>query len=838
MNQTDNKIKLFISTSILTFVGLLNLLMVLFLQFDRYVTIEMAPGVIWAVVISLVMAALFVYIKRQWITWLGIIALGGIVFWIAREALMGGTAEFINAVVNEMAGFFETEMYFIEMPLRLMKEADPDMAVYMALCLIGALYAFCFTHKRMAIIPMIVSLAFTVLAAIMDVGSVAAIVIGIAYSISLLIMILASWGKSKDKMSYFWVQAACIVSGIAIVAVTMIISAVNPKTDYEKPQYFNDVYSRGEEVYNQFQNGELTINKIIDFVGELLPWEGNIPGPGASIASGSNSEIGAGELGHVDKLEFSGKEVLKVNMPDTHGKVYIRGYIGADYKGDRWAEPDWNEENKASLTSMRNLSYRTLSLLAKYGAVNAYETGMNIEYTAGDTKYVFIPSHASLGMNLSMTAAEGYGIAEYPFYTGFIHIDEKEYSKLGMINDSQDVRNDGDYDLIMDAENSYRDMVYDRYLDVNTTAVMREKFKHDWSGYSIDDASDRYALACAIRKYLADNCTYTVSPGALPEGEDFVEYFVQKTHQGYCTYFATAAVMMLRSAGVPARYVEGYSFNTNSGTQVTGSTMYTEYKESEAGVSISEYKSDVQISVADSAAHAWVQYYVDGIGWVDLDVTPGNYAQPATQPETTEPESTTPAETTEPESESETSAEQTSTSDQEQTTSDIRSTTQDTGNQKGGTESHSFKLSKKAERMIILAVVLAVAAALVIFINAIRNKKMAIIRDRMYNGTDESLYPKSVIGIYGEYMNIVRHFGLKCPAVMSQTEFARVIAKECPFVAKAEADGMAALYDKVMYSDEKITLQDRDTTAAIITSVRKRMKGNMGIFRRFFNRHL
>ena len=41
MNQTDNKIKFFISTSILTFIGLLNLLMVLFLQFDRYVSIEM-----------------------------------------------------------------------------------------------------------------------------------------------------------------------------------------------------------------------------------------------------------------------------------------------------------------------------------------------------------------------------------------------------------------------------------------------------------------------------------------------------------------------------------------------------------------------------------------------------------------------------------------------------------------------------------------------------------------------------------------------------------------------------------------------------------------------------
>lgn len=216
-------------------------------------------------------------------------------------------------------------MYFIDMSLRLMKEANPDLAINMALCLIGALYAFCFIHKRMAVIPMVISLAFTVLAAIMDKASVAGIVIGIAYSVSLLIMILASWGKSKDKIRYFWVQTACIVCTAAIIAVTMTILAVKPKEIYEKPQYFNDVYSRGEEMYNQFQNGELTINKIIDFVGELLPWDGTIPGAGVGIASGGSSEIGAGELGHVDKLEFSGKEVLEVNMPVVQGK-----YISED----------------------------------------------------------------------------------------------------------------------------------------------------------------------------------------------------------------------------------------------------------------------------------------------------------------------------------------------------------------------------------------------------------------------------------------------------------------------------------------------------------------------------
>lgn len=834
MNQTDNKIKFFISTSILTFIGLLNLLMVLFLQFDRYVSIEMASGVIFAVVISLVMSALFVFIKRQWIAWIGIIAAGGIVFWIAREAVMGGTAEFINAVINDMAGFFETEMYFIDMSLRLMKEANPDLAINMALCLIGALYAFCFTHKRMAVIPMVISLAFTVLAAIMDKASVAGIVIGIAYSVSLLIMILASWGKSKDRIRYFWVQTACIVCTAAIIAVTMIISAVKPKDDYEKPQYFNDVYSRGEEMYNQFQNGELTINKIIDFVGELLPWDGEIPGQGVGIASGGSSEIGAGELGHVDKLEFSGKEVLQVNMPVVQGKIYIRGYIGADYKKDRWAEPDWAEEKSEAPGIVSDLSYRTLNLLARNGQIKAYETGMNIEYTAGETRYVFIPSHPAQGMGFSMTATEGYGIAEYPFNTTFIHIDEETYAGLDAGISSSDVQADSDYEPIKEFEESYRDMVYDRYLDVNTTQAMKDKFSKDWGGYNIESSAGRYTLACAVRKYLADNCTYTVSPGALPEGEDFVEYFIDKTHKGYCTYFATAAVMMLRSAGVPARYVEGYSFDTSAGHNADGSTPYTEYKVNN-GEQFFADKDNVRISVADSAAHAWVQYYVDGIGWVDLDVTPGNYNAPANVSEETKPENTTPVETTADQKETQTTAGETTATAERNTKPSEENRTYNNDSSMGGKK---FKLSKTAERVIILVALAAVISALVIFISVIHNKKMVIIRNRMYNGTDESIYPQSVMTIYREYTNILKHFGLKCADTMTQTEFARIVAKKCPFVAASEAERMAELYDKVTFSNENITADDRNQAVHVIASIRKRMKGNMGFIKRFLYRHL
>ena len=58
--------------------------------------------------------------------------------------------------------------------------------------------------------------------------------------------------------------------------------------------------------------------------------------------------------------------------------------------------------------------------------------------------------------------------------------------------------------------------------------------------------------------YLAAVAEYDPSTPAAPEGEDFVAWFLTESHRGYCMHFASAAVLLLRSMGVPARYVSGF----------------------------------------------------------------------------------------------------------------------------------------------------------------------------------------------------------------------------------------------------------------------------------------
>jgi hypothetical protein len=101
----------------------------------------------------------------------------------------------------------------------------------------------------------------------------------------------------------------------------------------------------------------------------------------------------------------------------------------------------------------------------------------------------------------------------------------------------------------------------------------------------------------AVTRWLRAGHAYTLRPPARPAGVDPVEDFLFDQPAGHCEFFASAAVLMLRGAGVPARYVTG--FRGGEWNPIGG-----------------------YVAVRDERAHAWAEAFVRGEGWVRVDATP------------------------------------------------------------------------------------------------------------------------------------------------------------------------------------------------------------------------
>jgi transglutaminase-like putative cysteine protease len=109
-----------------------------------------------------------------------------------------------------------------------------------------------------------------------------------------------------------------------------------------------------------------------------------------------------------------------------------------------------------------------------------------------------------------------------------------------------------------------------------------------------------YDKVIAIQTYLR-SFPYTLDVPAPPEGREITDFFLFDLKKGYCDYYATAMAVMARVIGVPARLVTGFSSGRYD--EQTGSFV-----------------------VKANNAHAWVEIYFPGTGWVEFEPTAGSPA--------------------------------------------------------------------------------------------------------------------------------------------------------------------------------------------------------------------
>jgi transglutaminase-like putative cysteine protease len=113
------------------------------------------------------------------------------------------------------------------------------------------------------------------------------------------------------------------------------------------------------------------------------------------------------------------------------------------------------------------------------------------------------------------------------------------------------------------------------------------------------DCDSDIEKASALEQYFENN-GFVYDTEYVPPDES-IEYFLFEGKTGVCSSYATAMTLMARAVGLPARYVEGFAAfeRTDSGAFV----------------------------VRDSYAHAFVEVYIPGAGWMTFDPTVSGYMQ-------------------------------------------------------------------------------------------------------------------------------------------------------------------------------------------------------------------
>ncbi|HKC18220.1 MAG TPA: transglutaminase-like domain-containing protein, partial [Candidatus Dormibacteraeota bacterium] len=140
------------------------------------------------------------------------------------------------------------------------------------------------------------------------------------------------------------------------------------------------------------------------------------------------------------------------------------------------------------------------------------------------------------------------------------------------------------------------------YLDITGLSARARQLAHQIAVGTNDD----YDRVMAVTAYLERSYRYTLDLPRVPTGQDPVDWFLFDAKTGYCEQFATAEVLLLRSLGIGARLVTGYA---------TG-----------------DYDPVLnQAVVRERDAHAWVEVWFPGYGWVPVDPTPGVQPLAATE---------------------------------------------------------------------------------------------------------------------------------------------------------------------------------------------------------------
>lgn len=299
--------------------------------------------------------------------------------------------------------------------------------------------------------------------------------------------------------------------------------------------------------------------------------------------------------------------------------IYLRGFVGKTYTGSQWKScedqllEDFLRSNKRDSQDNISLLHNIPFDAVKKQNSSLYEMTLSPVFSAS---YSYLPCGVQIPDNLETGESNEL---KKPF--------SKSVSFSGIplaLSDAQILESPALSSRKAAIEKLYHAYVTKHYLEIpkNRLSALSEEiqklpvFQSMPKQPSVSQIQD---AAREIQTFLWEHASYSLNLEPLPFGNEFVEDFLFRQHQGFCIHFATAGTLLFRMYGIPARYVSGYVIHPQD-LQATDSGSYT-------------------CQITDASAHAWTEIYVGKGGWIPVEVTPAASDTAASIPQNQEEDS-------------------------------------------------------------------------------------------------------------------------------------------------------------------------------------------------------
>ena len=392
--------------------------------------------------------------------------------------------------------------------------------------------------------------------------------------------------KDLDDNNYFidkvFMQMGLLI-GIGILGLSGILSSLYPY----KAKWLHDI----AEALKRKPYYYVTDNFSVQSAG--LQTEDNILG------------------GNIDPLNVT---VLWVKTPSP---IYLKAVAKKTYTGNAWEGE--NEVRPIDLKEEKLLDTAETLEVVKWLADDEkaletlfYKNNAVIRFANMRTKSLFIPSRTinfdiksnkrgvfannedTLSLEKQANKNFTYAVEFYePAYSSDKFKDIIKRSEIGFYKEIEEKHPEGRENIAKWAEHA--EHVTSEYTQLPEGLPKRIA---DLAKEVTKEETNNYDRVKALEKYLIANYRYTLKPGLPDTSLDFVDQFLFENKKGYCSYFASAMAVLTRSIGIPSRYVEGYILPENK--------AYNE-----------EW-----YNVTNKRAHAWVEVYFEGMGWMIFEATP------------------------------------------------------------------------------------------------------------------------------------------------------------------------------------------------------------------------